>query len=102
MLLAIKNMGGESAQAWRTVLDDLITRWLRRLEFLIVGRRGSTRPSPPSGMACQTALHGLQAQEPVRAYLHDEITTEYKDMICAATPGGDRSASQSPLPQMEA
>src|SRR5947207_14533458 len=36
VLLAIKSMGGESAEAWRTVLDDLITRGLKRPEFLIV------------------------------------------------------------------
>ena len=29
-------MGGESAEAWRAVLDDLIKRGLRRPEFLIV------------------------------------------------------------------
>jgi transposase-like protein len=31
-----QSMGGESAEAWRTVLDDLIRRGLRRPEFLIV------------------------------------------------------------------
>ena len=36
MLLAIKSMGGESTETWRTVLDDLIKRGLRRPEFLIV------------------------------------------------------------------
>jgi Transposase, Mutator family len=36
VLLAIKSMGGESSEAWRTVLDDLINRGLRRPEFLIV------------------------------------------------------------------
>jgi putative transposase len=36
VLLAIKNMGGESAEAWRAVLDDLIERGLRRPAFLIV------------------------------------------------------------------
>jgi transposase-like protein len=36
LLLAIKSMGGESTEAWRTVLDDLIQRGLRRPEFLIV------------------------------------------------------------------
>jgi transposase-like protein len=36
VLLAIKSMGGESAQAWRSVLDDLIGRGLRRPELLIV------------------------------------------------------------------
>src|SRR2546429_8143423 len=35
VLLAVKNMGGESAEAWRTVLDDPIKRGLRRPEFLI-------------------------------------------------------------------
>ena len=36
VLLAIKSMGGESTEAWRTVLDDLIKRGLRRPKFLIV------------------------------------------------------------------
>src|SRR4029077_10353089 len=36
VVLAIKSMGGESAEAWRAVLDDLIKRGLRRPEFLIV------------------------------------------------------------------
>lgn len=36
VLLAIKSMGGESAEAWRTVLDVLIKRGLRWPEFLIV------------------------------------------------------------------
>ena len=36
VLLAVKHMGGESAEAWRSVLDDLIGRGLRRPEFLIV------------------------------------------------------------------
>ena len=30
VLLAVKHMGGESAEAWRSVLDDLIGRGLRR------------------------------------------------------------------------
>ncbi len=36
VLLAIKSMGGETTEAWRTVLDDLVGRGLRRPEFLIV------------------------------------------------------------------
>src|SRR5207237_4962191 len=36
VLLAVKHMGGESAEAWRSVLDDLIERGLRRPTFLIV------------------------------------------------------------------
>src|SRR5207237_621336 len=36
VLLAVKNMGGETSQAWRAVLDDLVKRGLRPPEFLIV------------------------------------------------------------------
>ncbi|MER8428711.1 transposase, partial [Mesorhizobium sp. M1403] len=36
ILLAVKNMGGETAEAWRAILDDLVRRGLRRPEFLIV------------------------------------------------------------------
>jgi len=36
VLLAIKNMGGETSEAWRAVLDDLVRRGLRKPEFLIV------------------------------------------------------------------
>ena len=54
VLLAIKSMGGESAEAWRTVLDDLVERGLRRPEFLIVdGDQGSTRPLQSSGTECR-------------------------------------------------
>lgn len=54
VLLAIKSMGGESAEAWRSVLDGLVRRGPQRPEFLIVdGHRGSTRPSPPCGTACR-------------------------------------------------
>ena len=55
VLLAIKSMGGESAEAWRSVLDGLIRRGLRRPEFLIVdgSRRGSTARLRPSGTACR-------------------------------------------------
>jgi transposase-like protein len=36
VLLALKNMGGETTEAWRAVLDDLVDRGLRRPAFLIV------------------------------------------------------------------
>src|SRR3979411_1897197 len=36
VLLAIKSMGGESTEAWRAVLDDLIQRGLRPPKFLLV------------------------------------------------------------------
>jgi hypothetical protein len=33
VLLAVKNMGGETSQAWRPVLDDLVKPGLRQPEF---------------------------------------------------------------------
>jgi putative transposase len=36
VLLAIRNMGGESTAAWRQFLEDLDARGLRRPEFVIV------------------------------------------------------------------
>src|SRR5258708_21037688 len=48
VLLAIKNMGGENAEAWRSVLDDLTRRGLQRPEFLIVdGAAGLHRAISP-------------------------------------------------------
>ena len=57
VLLAIKSMGGESTEAWRTVLDDLIKRGLRDgpSSSLSTARRGSTRRLPPSGTACRSS-----------------------------------------------
>ena len=36
VLLAVKNMGGESEAAWRTILDDLTKRGMRKPELAIV------------------------------------------------------------------
>jgi hypothetical protein len=47
VLLAIKSMGGESAEAWRTVLDDATS------SSSSMARRGSTRPLPRSGTECR-------------------------------------------------
>src|ERR1700716_1220835 len=90
VLLAIKSMGGESTEAWRTVLDDLIKRGLRRPEFLIVdGAPGLDKAIAAvwDGVpvqCCTVHKHrNLFAHAPER--LHDEITTDYNDMIYAAT-----------------
>jgi putative transposase len=90
VLLAIKSMGGESAEAWRSALDDLIRRGLRRPEFLIV----DGAPGLDSAIAaawdgvpvqrCTVHKHrNLLAHAPER--LHEEITADYNDMIYAAT-----------------
>src|SRR5712671_7442878 len=89
VLLAIKSMGGESTEAWRTVLADLINRGLRRPEFLIVdGAPGLDKAiaSVWDGVPVQRCTvhkhRNLFAHAPER--LHDEITADYNDMIYAA------------------
>src|SRR5476651_2665695 len=91
VLLAIKSMGGESAEAWRTVLDDLIKRGLRRPEFLIVDGApwldkaiASVWDGVPVQRCTVHKLRNLIAHAPER--LHDEITADYNDMIYATTP----------------
>jgi len=90
VLLAIKSMGGESTEAWRAVVDDLIGRGLRRPDFLIV----DGAPGLDNAIAavwdgvpvqrCTVHKHrNLLAHAPER--LHEEITADYNDMIYAAT-----------------
>jgi putative transposase len=91
VLLAIKSMGNESTEAWRTALDDLIQRGLRRPQFLIV----DGAPGLENAIAavwngvpvqrCTVHKHrNLLAHAPER--LHQEISADYNDMIYAATP----------------
>jgi len=91
VLLAVKSMGGESAEAWRAVLDDLIKRGLRRPEFLIIdGAAGldaaiaAVWDSVPVQRCTVHKHRNLLAHAPER--LHEEITADYTDMIYAATP----------------
>ena len=90
VLLAIKSMGGESSEAWRAVLDDLVKRGLRRPEFLIVdGASGLDKAiaavwdSVPVQRCTVHKHRNLLAHAPER--LHEEITADYTDMIYAAT-----------------
>jgi putative transposase len=91
VLLAIKNMGGETTEAWRAVLDDLVARGLRRPQFLIVdGAPGldaaiaALWESVPVQRCTVHKHRNLLAHAPER--LHDEISTDYTDMIYAKTP----------------
>jgi len=91
VLLAVRDMGGESAEAWRAVLDDLIKRGLRRPDFLIVdGAAGldAAIAAVWDGVPVQRCTvhkhRNLLAHAPER--LHEEITADYSDMIYAATP----------------
>jgi putative transposase len=90
VLLAIKSMGGESTEAWRSVLDDLIKRGLRRPEFLVVdGAPGLEKAIAAvwDGVPVQRCTvhkhRNLLAHAPER--LHEEIGADYTDMIYAAT-----------------
>jgi len=91
VLLAIKSMGGESTEAWRAVLDDLIKRGLRRPQFLIVdGAPGLEKALAAvwDGVPVQRCTvhkhRNLLAHAPER--LHEEVTADYTDMIYAASP----------------
>jgi putative transposase len=91
VLLAIKQMGGESTEAWRTVLDDLVRRGLRRPELLIVdggaGLESAIAAVWDSVAVQRCTVHkhrNLLAHAPER--LHEEITEDYNEMIYAETP----------------
>ena len=90
VLLAIKNMGGESEAAWRALLDDLVKRGLKTPELVIVdGAPGLEKAlaalwSDVLVQRCSVHKHrNLLAHAPER--LHEEISNDYKDMIYAAT-----------------
>ena len=90
VLLAVKNMGGESESAWRMLLDDLTARGLRRPELVIVdGAPGLEKALAAlwSGMAVQRCTvhkhRNLLAHAP--DWLNEEISADYTDMIYADT-----------------
>jgi transposase-like protein len=90
VLLAVKNMGGESEAAWRALLDDLVARGLRAPELLSVdGAPGLEKalaalwPDVPAQRCTVHKHRNLLAHAPDR--LHDEISADYQDMIYAAT-----------------
>jgi putative transposase len=90
ILLAVRNMGGESEAAWRGVLDDLVARGLRTPEFLIIDGAaglekalGALWPEVPSQRCTVHKHRNLLAHAPDA--LHDEISADYNDMIYAKT-----------------
>ena len=90
VVLAIRNMGGESEAAWGAVLDDLLARALAKPELVIVdGSKGLE-----AALAClwddvpvqRCTVHkerNLLAHAP--KHLHDEIKAEFNDMMHAKT-----------------
>ncbi|HDL16998.1 MAG TPA: IS256 family transposase [Rhizobiales bacterium] len=92
VLLAVKNMGGETEAAWRHVLEDLLARGLKAPELVIVD----------GGKGLEAALASLWSDVPVQRCtvhkernllahapkeLHDEIKAEYADMMYAEDAG---------------
>ena len=66
VLLAVKNMGGESEAAWRALLDDLVKRGLKTPELVIVDG-GSGLDAALAALWSEVpvpALHGAQASQP--------------------------------------
>ena len=90
VLLAVKNMGGESEAAWRALLDDLVRRGLQTPEFVLVdgapGLEKALAALWPDILVQRCTVHkhrNLIAHAPER--LHEEISADYKDMIYADT-----------------
>src|SRR5271169_1633992 len=90
VLLAIKNMGGESEAAWRALLDDLVKRGLKTPELVIVdGGSGLDKalaalwPDVPVQRCTVHKHRNLLAHAPDR--LHEEVSADYNDLIYAQT-----------------
>jgi putative transposase len=90
VLVAVKNMGGESEAAWRALLDDLVRRGLGTPDLVIVdGAPGLEKALDvlwPNVLIQRCTVHkhrNLLAHAPER--LHEEISADYKDMIYADT-----------------
>ena len=88
VLLAVRNMGGESEAASRSLLDDLISRGLPAPNFVIIdGAAGLEKALGlvwPDALVQRCTVHkhrNLLAHAPER--LHEEISTDYNDMIYA-------------------
>jgi len=84
-------MGGESEAAWRSLLDDLVSRGLPAPGFVIIdGAAGLEKALGlvwPEALVQRCTVHkhrNLLAHAPER--LHEEISADYNDMIYAGTP----------------
>jgi putative transposase len=103
VLLAVRNMGGESEAAWRALLDDLIARGLRKPELAIVdGAQGLEKAliSLWSDLLIQRCtvhkLRNLTAHAPKR--LAEEIKADFNDMVYATTATAVAARTQDVFP----
>jgi putative transposase len=96
VVLAIRNMGGESEAAWRQLLDDLTARGMSKPELVIVD----------GGKGLEAALASLWDDVPVQRctvhkernllahapkHLHEEIKADFTAMLHAKTAAEVRS-----------
>ena len=90
ILLAIRNLGGESTAAWRAFLGDLDARGLKAPDFVVVDGAPGLEAALAELWAdvpiqrCTVHKHrNLLAHAPKS--LHDELTEDYRDMVYAET-----------------
>jgi putative transposase len=88
VVLAVKNMGGKSEAAWRGLLEDLVRRGLGTPDLVIVdGAAGLDQAlaalwsNVPVQRCTVHKQRNLLAHAPER--LHEEISSDYTDMIYA-------------------
>ena len=103
VLLAIRNMGGESEAAWRALLDDLVARGLRTPDLLIVdGAPGLEKalaalwPAVPLQRCTVHKHRNLLAHAPERAKGGDprrKLRERRDGLDCRAPPRADAATA---------
>lgn len=99
-LLGLWMRGSESAEAWGSVLEDLVARELRTPLLVVVdgcsGLRSAIEKVWPGIDVQRCTVHklrNLQAHAPKHA--HDEIREDYRRIVYATTEKGAREAYDS-------
>ena len=90
VVLAIKNLGGESEAAWRAILDDLVDRGMEKPELVIVdGSKGLEAALASLWDDVQVQRCTVHKERNLLAHapkhLHEEIKAEFNDMVHAKT-----------------
>lgn len=94
VLLAVRDMGGETTEAWRTVLDDLIARDLPRPEFLIPAFAG-TSGAPGLEKAIAAVWNGVPLQRCTVGLLNNPAFADSLSMsVLRRTRGGLNAGPQ--------
>src|SRR4051812_7371158 len=91
VLLAVKNMGGESEAAWRAILDDLMARGLRTPEFVIVD----------GAPGLEKALAALWPDVPAQRCTDHTIRTQLRSGLPWAVPARLRGAQWDDMADLQ-